>query len=333
VTTLDVHAILHELRRSHEGKADATTATLTLLAYCDDDSIVEWMRERARAIGQKHSARVVMLDGTTDVRTTRASATAGARAASPAEWIELGIRGIDVERLATIVHALTLRDVPTVLAWGGRALLRDPAFLVLNGISDSLILDSSRVERDASALCELSEYFARGRRYAVQDLAYLRLAPWQEMIALFFDDDELAGEVREIRRVAVIAGSQAEALYVLGWLASRLGWRPDQSGTFADTSGERIAYDVRMQGEPRRIRSVELESRDGTVFRAALQEGDDTSVCLSVDGTSKRPRHCEPLHDVSIVELIERSILMPQTSEIYRSTLEATCKILDVAKL
>jgi len=332
VTTLDVQAILHELRRSQEGKADATTATLTLLAYCDDASIVEWLRERARTIGQKYAARVVMLDGTTDMRNVRASATAGAQTASRAEWIELGIRGIDAARLATIAHALTLRDVPTVLAWGGRTLLRDPAFLVLNGIADSLILDSSRVEPDTSALCELSEYFAQGRRYAVQDLAYLRLAPWQEMIALFFDDNELAAEVRQIRRIAVVAGSQAEAFYVLGWLASRLGWRPDRGGAFADISGERIAYEVRMQGAPRRIRCVELESKDGTVFRAALQEDDDASVCLSVDGTTKRPRHCEPLHDVSIVELIEHSILMPQTSEIYRSTLEATCKILDMTK-
>jgi hypothetical protein len=55
-------------------------------------------------------------------------------------------------------------------------------------------------------------------------------------------------------------------------------------------------------------------------------------VCLTVDGTIQRPLHCEPLHDVSIVELIERSILMPQTSETYRSTLEATCKILDMAR-
>jgi glucose-6-phosphate dehydrogenase assembly protein OpcA len=328
---IDVTTILHELYAGQEGCAGATTSTLTLLAYCDDSAILEWMRERARAIGQMHPARIVMLDATAAPSLHETETFTSASHIACGEWIDVGIRGISPASLAAIARALTVRDVPSVLAWGGREMLTDPAFLALNACADSLILDSSRVGSDLVALRELTEYFSSARRLAVQDLAYQRLAPWQETIALFFDDSDLALELHELRRVGVTAGSQAEAYYLLGWLASRLGWKVDGPGKFVGIGGEPIAYSVAMQGEPRRVRSVELGASDETVFRVALDENDDTLVCMSVDGPKKRRPHCEPIHDVSIVALIEHAILWPDTSEVFRSTIEATRSILDVA--
>lgn len=317
MSAVDVNAILGEMHGSREGAADITTATLTLLAYTDERHIVNIIRERAEAILQRHPARVVLLDATREPGEHTASL----------EWIDIGVRDVSVAEIASVAHALTLQDVPTVLVWAARETMRNPAFAALNELSNSLVLDSSRMGSDASGLRELTGYFSQDRRYAVQDLAYLRLAPWQEMIADFFDENELAGDLASLQSVAIVAGSQAEALYLLGWLASRLGWKSVSPGSFASPSGAPIAYSISMEGSPRRVRSVELASQEN-VFRAALDEGSDETVCLTVEGAKARPRHCEPLHDISNVALIERAILMPQTSDVFRATLEAVRELL-----
>lgn len=317
MSSVDVNAILDEMHNSREGDADLTAATLTLLTYSDDPDVVRVIRERAAEIAKRHPARVVLLDGTREP--TAHEATLG--------WVDVGVRGVAVAELASVAHALTMQDVPTVLVWAGRETTRNPAFAALNDISSSLVVDSSRTGGDAESLRALTDYFAQERRYAVQDLAYLRLAPWQEMIADFFDENDVADDLANLRSVEVVAGSQAEALYLLGWLASRLGWKRASRGTFASSSDAPIAYSVKMEGNPRRVRSVTLASTDN-VFRAALEEGSDETVCLTVDGKKARPKYCEPLHDVSNVALLERSILMPETSDVFRAALEAVRELL-----
>ncbi len=317
MSSVDVNAILDEMHNSHAGDADITTATLTLLAYTDDQKIVSIIRERAEAILQRHPARVVLLDATREPGAHKASL----------EWIDVGVRDVSVSEVASVAHAFTLQDVPTVLVWAAHETTRNPAFTALNQLSNSLVLDSSRTGGDANGLRGLTDYFSQERRYAVQDLAYLRLAPWQEMIADFFDENELAGDLASLQSVKIVAGSQAEALYLLGWLASRLGWKVASPGSFASPSGAPVAYSISMEGNPRRVRSVELASKEN-VFRAALDESSDETVCLTVEGAKARPARCEPLHDISNVALIERAILMPQTSDVFRATLEAVRELL-----
>lgn len=317
MSSVDVNAILDEMHKSHQGDADLTAATLTLLAYSDDPDVVGTIRERAQAIAKRHPARVVLFDATREPKQHQATL----------EWVDVGVRNVSIAELASVAHALTLQDIPTVLLWAARETTRNPAFASLNELSNSLVVDSSRAGGDAGSLRELTDYFRQERRYAVQDLAYLRLAPWQEMIADFFDENDLVGDLISLRSVEIVAGSQAEALYLLGWLASRLGWRVASAGAFASPSGSPVSYSVSMEGNPRRVRSIALASAEN-VFRAALDESSDEIVCLTVEGKKSRPKHCEPLHDISNVALLERSILMPQTSDVFRATLEAVRELL-----
>ena len=43
------------------------------------------------------------------------------------------------------------------------------------------------------------------------------------MIARFFDDPALREELYSLRSVRIVSGSDAEALYLGGWFASRAG--------------------------------------------------------------------------------------------------------------
>ncbi len=263
----------------------AKAATMTFVVYVDDASLVKVAQQRAEALIEKHPARLVMVD-------------VSASHATP-------------EELKSTTHAQIVPDVPTVLFWAGKESVRDPNFFALNELADVLVLDSSRGSGDIESLRQLIDYFAQGRRSKVQDLAYLRLAPWQEMIATFFDDVELAPDLGKIESVEIVAGSPAEQYYLLGWLASRLNWTPDA-----------VKHSLRTQGKPRRIYDVALKSANST-YRACIEDGNGRVVCLNVLGAKARAQHCETLHDLSIVALVEKAILRPGTSDVYRATLDA----------
>lgn len=271
----------------------AKAATMTFVVYLDDANVVKEAQQRAEALIEKHPARLVMVDASTSHATP--------------------------DELRSTTRAQIVPDVPTVLFWAGKESARDPNFFALNELANVLVLDSSRGSGDIESLRQLIEYFAQGRRFKVQDLAYLRLAPWQEMIATFFDDADLAPDLGKIESVEIAAGSPAEQYYLLGWLASRLNWKPDV-----------VRYSLKTQGKPRRIYEVALTSAKST-YRATLEGGKGRVVCLTVEGEHARAQHCQALHDVSIVALVEQAILRPGTSDVFRATLDAARAFLDHA--
>jgi glucose-6-phosphate dehydrogenase assembly protein OpcA len=63
----------------------------------------------------------------------------------------------------------------------------------------------------------------------VVDLAWLRSTPWRERIAATFDPDKWRPELRQISKVVVRhrSDSAVSGALLLGWLASRLGWKPE----------------------------------------------------------------------------------------------------------
>ncbi|MGZ3496207.1 MAG: glucose-6-phosphate dehydrogenase assembly protein OpcA [Vulcanimicrobiaceae bacterium] len=327
--TVNVGEILGELTRDRKERPGASATSLNLVAFVEDARLLEWIRERMNTIAQKHPSRTLLLDATHPESSHAVHSTAkevNDTVLTQNEEIFLGVKDVSAEDLSSIVRALTVPNVKTVLAWAGSHITGDSRFRELTEIADSLVLDCSRADATAGSLRELMDWMASGKHPAVRDLAYMRLEPWQDMIAQFFDEAELASELPSISRVAVTAGSDAEAYYLIGWLASRLQWQPCAAHEFCNPQGQIIRVAFERQGEPRRVRRIVLESEHST-FTAALQE--EPIVCLTIEGQKARPQRCAPLHDVDVVSLIEKAILMPQGGELFRESLEMARALLE----
>ena len=78
------------------------------------------------------------------------------------------------------------------------------------------------------------------RAYVV-DLAWLRSTPWRERIAATFDPPAWRSALREISQVEIRhrEDSAISGLLLLGWLSSRLGWKP---GTLVARDGTRQGH-------------------------------------------------------------------------------------------
>lgn len=313
--SLDVHGIVEELTAARTTDGSMKAATMTLAIFLENATIAPWVTQRTHAIADKHPSRVLMFDGTKKEGDQHAgpSITRG-------EWVDVGVKGSTAEELANALSLLALPEAPIVLGWVATGIEHDKRFVALATIADTVVVSTSVIEIDASALRDLIAFVEHHPEILVQDVAYLRLTAWQELIAEFFDEPEFLDELAQLCEVHITGGSDAEMYYLLGWLASRLAWTPCAADQFCNAGGDIIRFTLLREGVARRLSSVILKSRDVT-FTASVVDDDQDAVCLRVSGKKEREVRCTPMHTVDIASLIERAILTNTKDEIFTQSL------------
>jgi glucose-6-phosphate dehydrogenase assembly protein OpcA len=328
----DVAAILGELRRSGASAsgehASPSVATLNLIAYVDDATHRDWVLDRAARLADKHPSRMIVLDATkTDGGADVATTSRGSdQATIVSQRVDLAVGGVEAPVVRSVVHDLSLAHTHTVLWWASAAM--DPAtpLAALGELASAVVVDSSGPGRGEGAIGDAVAFMHAHPRAIVRDMAYLRLAPWQDMIAQFFDDPALFEDIFSIERLDVDAGSRAEALYLAGWLASRLSWDVRDARTFVSRTGRPIPFTLTQRGEPRRVLRVALTSADST-YTAEVSE-DASVACLSIAGAKANREWCAPLQAVDIMSLVERATTAVGRDPIFDTTLPTVTALL-----
>ncbi len=320
-----VEAIRGELSR---GKL--STSTLNLVVWIDDPARRDWIRERAGMLTQKHPSFTIVFDNT-GVRAGDATVTTSARnphatVTVDAERVEIDVSGMNAEAVAAYVTGLCTSGVPTVLWWSGFNEASRPTFAALLPLIDALVVDSSGGQRDESGMRALGKFHAEHPEVVLRDLAWLRLRPWQDMIANFFDDPNLERELFSIRKLAIASGSESEALYLGGWLASRLGWRASGKDAFTDLDGKEISFERRRVGDIRRVQSVCIDT-DTSWYRGEVA-GDGNVVRVWVEGEHTSDERLYPLQAIDNASLLERAILEPGLDEVFETALRSATTLL-----
>ncbi len=139
------------------------------------------------------------------------------------ETIVLSLGERHLADLDTIVDPLVITDLTTVV-WSPHG--HPEAVDALLDLAQVVLVDSVDEPDERPALtriCELAE-----RAYVV-DLAWLRSTPWRERVAAWFDPPPRRRELATLAKVSVRHrdDSAVSGLLLLGWLCSRLGWRPE----------------------------------------------------------------------------------------------------------
>jgi len=315
--SLDLQLVLVELTQRYRVRAqEVAVTTMTIVVYFEDPTIGALARDRIRTLAAKHPSRVIVLDGTLAEREHRVDA---------AEWVELGVKGAGAGAMRSAVDVLRLAEAPVVLLWIAPGIAGDARFAALSQGAQTIVYNSSLVDGRHAALCELAAYVELHPALPVADIAYLRLAPWQESVAMFFDGKDL-DELFDLQRVEIACGSEPEAYYLLGWLASRLSWKPSTANALLKSDGAAVAFEVRREGDPRRIRSIALHSSHSTY--AATADDAAQTIAMSVSGSSRHPQRYRPIDNPGIAALVERAILRGRNDRIFAESLAAAGRIL-----
>lgn len=320
--SLDVHPVIDALAKARQGSDSTKTSTMTFAIFFGEGEGADWVRGRTRALAEKHPSRVVVFDASKD-EDDRVVEPANKRG----EWIELGVRGASPAELEGALTQLELPDAPVVLLWIAEALSADERFLTLAPHADTTICSTSVARTDERPLRDLCLFVEQHPDILIQDVAYLRLVAWQELIAEFFDEPECRHELLSLRSVEVTAGSDAEMYYLLGWLASRLGWTPRGAQTFHAPGGD-VRYTMIHDGPPRRMTKVVLASENAS-FSASVDPQDQSAICLDVTGSTACPSRWAPLHTVDLASLVERAIFARTRDSVFVESLAMAKAIIE----
>jgi glucose-6-phosphate dehydrogenase assembly protein OpcA len=134
--------------------------------------------------------------------------------------------------LASLVAPLLVSELPTFLWWPSGDFSNSLIFQDLVEVVDRLIVDSAQLGADATAVAHLRSLLDDEDDPWVGDFTWLRLAPWRQLIAQFFDPPDVQRCLDHITQVNIAyaqtrrdhSSGFAAALLTVGWLASRLGW-------------------------------------------------------------------------------------------------------------
>src|SRR5919201_4509616 len=177
------------------------------------------------------------------------------------EQIHITAHGATAAHVPGVVMPLVRPDLPTYLWWMGDPPCQAELFRRMVDLCDRLIVDSGVFARPIEGLAQLAAHQQRaaGDR-GVGDVHWMRLTPWRNLAAQFFDGEELRPYASCIDSVRLdythdeqTHGGLGQALLLAGWLASCLGWSP------RPRAARRHGHTVHLEAER------PAEGRSGTV--------------------------------------------------------------------
>lgn len=142
------------------------------------------------------------------------------------EYITLTGTKSALNRIGDLVAALLIPDLPKFLWWKATPNPEHELFKRLIEAAQCIILDSSYFSDPEAEFTKIQDLVDSG--ISVADLNWHRLLPWQELTAATFDPPERRTSLSQVDRIVIDyeQGNAAQALLFLGWMASRLGWKP-----------------------------------------------------------------------------------------------------------
>ena len=268
------------------------------------------------------------------------------------EYITLRGTEAALERVSGIVTALMIPDLPRLLWWKANPDADRGLFQRLATTSSSVIVDSSSFAESEAELLLMQSLIEEG--IPIADLNWRRLAAWQELAAEAFDAPERRAAIREIDRVTIDyeKGNSTQALMYLGWLASRLQWRPV---AFKQEEGDYQIKRIKFAGADERVVEAELAAIPtadwgdvpGDLIALRLNSTNEkadcgTVLCSEAGGCMRmetkggaqtdRFNQVTPLFDQVTEHLLGQHLQSWGRDVLYEESLAVTAQILKLAK-
>jgi glucose-6-phosphate dehydrogenase assembly protein OpcA len=216
------------VERFKEERAYVPARVMNMVVIVDKDFRGE-IENRLERVGRYNPSRLVLCAVEPGRTKLAAWASIGTQDAPRAGTIAVGRERVELlvgerhlDKLDTIVDPLVISDLATMV-WSPHGY--GQAIDALRRLAQIALVDSQDepdVEASLERVVDLAEDM-----YVV-DLAWLRSTPWRERVAAAFDAPRRRPELRAISSVTVRhrEDSLASALLYVGWLSSRLDWKP-----------------------------------------------------------------------------------------------------------
>lgn len=224
-------------------------------------------------------------------------------------WTDQSSAGV----LSSVISPLLISELPTFLWWPSGEFRNNAIFEDLSLIADRLVFDSARLGNDAHAVADYRSLIDDPSDPLVGDFTWLRLTPWRQLVAQFFDPQDTRQSLEYIDSLTIAYAQErkdrgsgfAAALLICGWIGSRLGWEiieplePRKAGGWTafmkstDKNGRAHEVNIRLTpdatpGAKFSLRSVEIITNHDSGGKFLIQRTDHDDLITSSE-TSHSP--------------------------------------------
>ena len=362
-------------RVTEKGMAHARASVLNLIVMVPDEEAATRVVATMVGLGVRHPSRAIVLaaDPAAGGPPLSASITAhchaGPEGADPIcfEVVVLTVHGEAAEHLSGIVAPLLIHDLPTHVWWPGDPPFADPIFDQLVEMGDRLVVDSDEF---ADLLYGLRRLTTLRRRSGVGDLAWRRLAWWQELTAEFFDAPRFRRYLPNLNRLLIryavpsktptrrrraktggrlqpaVSSPLAGPMLYAGWIASRIEWRRYSTIEPLEDGRARLKLEGRHEMVDLLIEPVENDDlAPGELVAVRLRafgemgaaefiierSADEAVVASNADGMTALLRRV-PMEQPTESELLAADLVTDQHDPVYEAALRAAAVFLAAAR-
>jgi glucose-6-phosphate dehydrogenase assembly protein OpcA len=362
-------------RVTEKGMAHARASVLNLIVMVPDEDAATRVVATMVGLGVRHPSRAIVLAADPAAAGPPLSASitahchAGPEGADPIcfEVVVLTVHGEAAEHLSGIVAPLLIHDLPTHVWWPGDPPFADPIFDQLVEMGDRLVVDSDEF---ADLLYGLRRLTTLRRRSGVGDLAWRRLAWWQELTAEFFDAPRFRRYLPNLNRLLIryavpstkptrkhrakpggkaqqpVSSPLAAPLLYAGWIASRIEWRRYSTIEPLENGRARLKLEGRHEMVDLLIEPVENDDlTPGDLVAVRLRafgemgaaefiierSADEAVVASNADGMTALLRRV-PMEQPTESELLAMDLVTDQHDPVYEAALRAAAVFLAAAR-
>ena len=340
-----------------QGHSVARAAVLNLVVYADREVHARRAAASTSRLSDRHPSRAIIVLADRERDGVDVALQLHCHVPRPDETAQVcyeqilaRVNGDADERVASVIIPLLVPDLPIFLWWTGTPPHDTQRFDDLIALAERLIVDSADFALPAPTLARLADLAMthHGRKFGITDLNWTRLTPWRELVAAFFDVDTWRPCLDKIVGVRVGFGVDmdgrdihpSQALLLVGWLASRLGWQrldalaPSEAGgllfRMASADGAPVVVRVRPRFErgiePGDTWGVRIQAKHGAdLYEFVLKREPDprhVTAMVVVNGET-RSRRVIPMPEPGIEELLREELSIVRRDRVFEDALHA----------
>ncbi|MBA2368278.1 MAG: 6-phosphogluconolactonase [Candidatus Protochlamydia sp.] len=203
-----------------------------LIIYTQETCRADYFKEMGRMIMEQFPCRIIFIQGD---RSSKESYLRQKILTEPLKDsyapILIEAAGDDLIKAPFLVLPLFVPDLPIYLLWGEDPTTENKILPHLQKFATRLIFDSECTEDLTLFSQHMQEMLAASTE--IVDMNWARIGGWRELIAQIFDSKERLKQLETASNIKIIYNNvhspffthpDTQAIYLQGWLASRLGW-------------------------------------------------------------------------------------------------------------